>query len=231
MKIMKFTSFFGMYVAFSLAFLVQSCTKEPIAPTQHEVYHISDNFKSYTAFGKGSYWVYQRLSPLPSVLDTIRVDGTIFENRIHTIGNSQYYYDAIELALSSKVIGLKKGEITAGPSTTTGLKSETYRIYFTDGSYLSVLIPHYPIDSLVHLGQVEGDYINRAFYTQLEVNQALYSDVYETRITIDPTSEQSTEHNYLFAKNYGCVKFSSQVAGQNTKEEWVLKSSALLPLE
>lgn len=212
-------------------FMFQSCTKEQSPPSQRDEYHISNEFKRYTAFQKGSYWVYQLLNTESTIIDTVWVEGTKFENRIHTLGSVQYFYDAIELTLSSKEIGLIKGEITSGPALSPGQKAETYRVYFNDGKYLSVFIPYHPLDSLVHLGGVEGDYSNMAFSSQLAINQKLYNDVYETRIISEPGTAQSVMHEYFFAKDVGCVKFSYQSAGQPTKEEWVLVSSTLIPLE
>ncbi len=230
MNALKKEKSFILVLLLSISALSPSCTKNETPPPPEE-YHISENFKRYTVFAKGSYWIYERKSPQPIAYDTVVVESTKLEKRVHSLGGNQYYYDAIEFGLSSKELGFLKGEITSGPDSYSGEKAETYRLFFANGTYLSILIPHHPIDSLIHLGGTEGDYLNKAFYSEFSLNQNFYSDVYETQVVENPASPQSIVYHFFLAKDYGLIGFSSQNFSNGLVEEWALKSASLYPLD
>ena len=208
---------------------VQSCTDEEII-TEYPYHEISEEYQAYTAFDSGSYWVYQKTTATINNIDTVKITKVNLDRRFHTdITTTGYFYDAIEQSLSSTYIGLEKAETSAGSPFNNSTMNENYRIFFNNGSYYSVFIPKYPLDSVQLLGEAEGNYQNLAFYNQLEIQGKLYSEVFHTQVVFNVGQTDQGIMEFFFAKDFGLVKYTKKqlINDIQINDEWVLTNSML----
>lgn len=207
---------------------LSSCTNGDVV-SEFKTYKITEEFKKYAAFDSLSYWVYRKTTSTTSNIDTVKVTNVSLDRRFHTdVNNPGYFYDAIELSLSSTFLGLTKSEIAAGSQYESSNMDELLRFHYFSGKYYTVLLPHIPIDSTVHLGNPEGDYSNVSFHEEQWVNGIAYQEVFESRVITD-----STEMHFYIAKNFGLIKYTSaKITGTGLKinDEWVLETSSLIPI-
>lgn len=172
-------------------------------------YTISDEFAGYCMFEEGSWWYYQNDST--QVTDTVRIDDVNISNRFNP-ENIDYNYEAVEMFISSEALDITKYELTAGDyeAETTEMNS-LFRIYFGDETYQHVFSPQYTIGEDVILGDDIGVYTNVEVLNNMIVNGNSYSDIWHSRRIVSVT--KNAEYNYWIAKNYGLIKFTTEIEG------------------
>lgn len=215
-------------VSFSFIALLNACKEEiPVLPT----ISISDDYAAYTAFDSASYWIYERKLPEPAI-DTLRIIHAWPERRYNTDATTNgYYYNAHDLHMSSKILGITMGEIAVSTQDDSIIMNGHYRIYFENSRYFSIFIPRYPFGEVQYLGINEGNYTNVALINNLLVNGKSYQDVYHTHIVDYMNAPDTAFLDFYLAKNHGLVKYQRSTLNNQSIELWELLSDELIPLE
>ncbi len=228
---MKAYSSRGVFIMSCLLSLLifSSCEKnenyEPGVPSGE----ISDLFKSYTLFDTLSYWIYTNTEN--QQLDTVRLLDFYTEKRYHApVNQSQgFHYDAYVLHFSGKKTGIIKGEITGcytvKPSDTL---AESYRLYFNNNRYFSILTPRYPIKEEQLLGINEGVYTNEAFYNAFEQNGHRFEAVFQSSVKDYQQAPDTVFMHFYMAKNVGLIRYYRQY--KNETDNWILSSWKTKPV-
>ncbi|HOI31319.1 MAG: hypothetical protein PHG67_03740 [Bacteroidales bacterium] len=184
---------------------------------------ISELFKSYTLFDTLSYWVY--INSDNQDVDTVFQLDYYTEKRYHTPVNQSpgFHYDAYVINFLSKKTGIIKGEITgcytAKPSDTL---AESYRLYFNNNRYFSILTPRYPRGEQQLLGIHEGIYTNESFHNTYEQNGTIFSAVFQVSVKDYQQAPDTVYMRFFMAKNVGLIRYSRQY--KNETENWILSS-------
>ncbi len=181
-----------------------SCTKNSVRELPY--YTISQTMKSYCQFNEGSFWIYQNDSTLTA--DSVKVLASVNYSGLDS-DQLDYRYDVIEMSFIQDQSLMVKGEISAGDYyPQTDEVNDTYRIYFPNGRYLTILSPRYPIGHEHIYGENEGLYTNLGKIASMEINGKTYVDVYHTQV-IDVT-ENNNHYEFFVAKNYGLIKWTKK---------------------
>ncbi len=197
-----------------------SCTKNSIHELPH--YTISDEIKEYCFFKEGSFWTYQNDTTLE--IDSIKIYATADYSGLDS-DQLDYRYDVLEMSFVTDQDHLKKGEISAGDYyNKVDEINDTYRVYFVNGRYLTILSPRYPFGFEHIYGENEGLYTNLNLLPDLQLNGRTYKDIYHTQV-ID-LKENNNKWEFFVAKNYGLIKWTKKT--QTTTESYSLVSSLLL---
>lgn len=95
------TCCFNLAVIFLLLTFLCSCKKD-------EYYHMSEEFKAYTMFPIGSYWVYEELNS--GFRDTLTVQDTSF--RFESAAESNQFYECAYIDYNTKHSGKVRGSLS-----------------------------------------------------------------------------------------------------------------------
>ncbi len=223
---MKTTKLFWYVILMSLIYSLSSCSNNGtyVAPSLHE---ISAEFTSYVIFDSASSWVYQ--NDFNQILDTVTITKVLKDRRFHIEkpGVPGYYYNAIEMLMTSHETGMVKGEISAGSKYDANtVMTENYRLYFNNDRYFSIFIPKYPLGETQLLGINEGNYTNIMVHDTLFVNELKYTEVYETSVKDYHDGNDTVFMKFYIAKYFGLVKWTKD--SSTLHDAWSLKSSSLL---
>lgn len=226
---MKSTQILSVFLFSIIMYVSTACMREPIDP--YRVEKISKAFRAYSAFDSLSYWVYYKQGAAVNNIDTVHVTRVLLDRRFHiddTYPNG-YYYDAIEMQLSSKLTGIIKSEVSVGPAYNGSTNNENLRIYFNNGRYYRILIPKYPDGEIQFLGPEEGNYMNIGKIPSMNIINKTYTDIYHTRIVDYKDAPDTTIWNFYLAKNYGLVRFTRVQQTKQINDIWELYESNLIP--
>lgn len=216
-----------IFILFIFGSILFSCgTKGTINPINNRT--ISAEFKSYVAFDSTSYWVYRKENATVANIDTVRISRVIKDRRFYTdqTPNPGYYYDAIEMIYSSKLL-FSKSEISAGAPLGNATMTENYRLYFKDGRYFSIFIPKFPFGQIQRLGINEGNYTNVEKKSEFWVGGTKYNDVYFTTVKDYKNGPDTVYMEFYIAKNYGLIKYVKYHPSQSINDIWNLTASVL----
>lgn len=194
-----------------------------------EYFTISDEFKSYTYFKKGSYWVYQNINSKQK--DSISIDSAVTYlgvNGLDLDDNEPFKYDAIEeFFKGSEEMNYWKWEIAAS-NTATGSSylNELLRLYFKNGMYHIILYPRVSSGEEVIFGGKDGTYETVGKLGSYTVNGVTYEEVYHTRVLDTYTQEESYVYDFYIAKNFGIIR--QVISNKGNTDTWDLIKSNII---
>lgn len=224
MKLKRFLAAFSFLI---VIYAGSACMREIIDP--YQVKQISEAFRVYSAFDSLSYWVYVKQGANINNIDTVRVVRVIKDRRFHIDDTypKGYFYDAIEMQLTSQLTGMIKYELSVGAPHNGSTNNENLRLYFINGRYYRILIPKYPNDELQLLGPEEGNYKNIGMIGSMTINNKIYTDIYHTRVVDYKDAPDTTIWNFYLAKNYGLIKYTRVQSTKQVNDIWELHNSDL----
>ncbi len=178
-------------------------------------YKISDEFKQYCLFQKGSQWVYQ--NDTTKGLDTLKTDDLQSYVAFHSPDNTAgpYSFDVVDMIYdTANRINFFKGSITAGnPTTGTGSMTDLYWLFFKNGNYLLAFAPGFPEGEEQRLGNNPGFYTNIDKLPNFDLNGKNYADVYHTQVKKTEGTSDTVTYQFYFALHYGLIKWTRSVKG------------------
>jgi len=198
-----------------IGFSISACNINTMDNTPY--YHITQVFKDYCFYKKGSSWTYQNDQTGTTYTITIKDLNTYVGFQVKNSQSDAYSYDAIEMLYDTNKLELNKSLISAGPTPTDGESSnDLYRIFWNDGSFLRAFAPGFPMGEEQQLGGQEGLYTNLDLLPDYTVNNKDYSNVYHSQIVRAETESDSARYEFYFAPHTGLIKWLKVFKGVTT---------------
>ncbi len=169
---------------------------------------ISNEFKAYTAFLPGSYWVYKHLET--NRLDTVYLidsDTATWFQFAYGSTSQGYFYDVLQFYYAPNALGMDSSVVyAAGVRKTNYDMVDVWRVYY--GQRYNIIFDPKPETN------AEQDFGNTlGFYTLLVRNEPLvfqelsYGSVWQTRVRDYFNPANIIYLEYSIARNFGIVRF------------------------
>jgi hypothetical protein len=211
-------------------FEFSGCSKLFNGSNSNPYYKITQQFKNFCYFDKGSQWTYQDDSTGKTYTLTVGSIGSSIAFQPQNPSTPAFSYDVIEMKMDSNALNITKENVYA----TRILSDTTYmngllRVFSASGAdttFALAFAPQYKLLEPQLLGGQEGIYTNMQIMPYYLVLGKKYDNVYHSRdkfpkiINGNYTTDSVTMDFYI-AEHYGIIKWTSQYKGKTSSYSMV----------
>jgi hypothetical protein len=190
----------------SLLLLSASCEREkPDPPT----YYIPEEYKLYTEFHPGSYWIYE--DSISGAIDSVVVTEYVEEIVPWQLPGEDvgYYYEKsatkVFSSISSQDFQYNLSLSGVAPDVANSIYHLTKQL-ITSGESRYVNISRFP-KSIGNIGGSGGEVVE--LFSEYMMNGILYSDVTKAVVDVDYSESDKTSYYYI-AKDAGLIRYETQ---------------------
>lgn len=188
-------------------------------------YKVTQQFKNFCYFDKGSQWTYRDDSTGNTYNITINDISTYIAFQSENPTTPAFSFDVLQMKMDTNGLNIAKENIYATRILTdTTYMNDLLRVFYaqgTDTTFVLAFAPQYTLREPQLLGGQEGIYTNLEIMPYFYANQVKYDNVYHSRdkfpkfVNGNQTTDSVTM-DFWIAEHYGIVKWTSVYKGDTS---------------